>query len=101
MRRLGGSLVRLGLLVAVMLPHSGCQWFKTAPDLRPPKQPENYTPPPDNDPRFSSPVKYPDRLLNQDMTGPKDSTGGLSGPGMGSGGAGRPAAAGTGPSGRY
>jgi hypothetical protein len=95
MRRLGGSLVSLGLLVAAMLT-MGCP---SEPQLRPPKQPENFTPPPDDDPRFSSPVKYPDKLLNQDtLIGPKDNGGGPGGQGnpgglnprMGAPGAGGP-----------
>jgi hypothetical protein len=85
MRRLGGTLVGLGLLVAAMLGTAGCQWLNPAPENRPPKQPENFSGPPANDSRFDSPPKWPDRLLNQDATGPKDTPGGLGAPGSMSG----------------
>ena len=50
---------------AVLLCVSGC--WETESNLRPPKQPEEYRLPPDDDSRFSSPPAYPKGTLNQDF----------------------------------
>jgi hypothetical protein len=92
------------LLLAALLGLLGCR--PSYNHLRPPKPPEDYTPPPKEDPRFSQPVEYPRDSLNGDnLIRPKDSTmpmtpGGPGGPGgagspgmsrgMGSPGTGRP-----------
>jgi hypothetical protein len=80
----------LGLPVATLLGALGC----ANPDahLRPPKHPEEFTVPPENDPRFAQPVSYPKSSLFQDMihkpdTDPATPGGaGMRGPGMGGAG---------------
>jgi hypothetical protein len=74
-RRLRGSL---GLLLAALVGLVGC----TPPNnqLRPPKRPEEYVVPPEEDLRFSTPPDYPKDLLNKDnLIRPKDTTPGLPG----------------------
>ncbi len=81
----------VGVLLAAWLGLSGCTSYN---HLRPPKPPEDYTPPPKDDLRFSQPVEYPKETLNADnRIAPKDNSamgpggpggrGGLGGPGMG------------------
>ncbi|MFL5328437.1 MAG: hypothetical protein ACJ8C4_05940 [Gemmataceae bacterium] len=79
------AAVLLGLVV-------GCAAAK--PNLKTP-QPEQFTPPPDDDPRFSKPFEYPKDLLNKPPV--KPSTPGMPGVGgkgpsggMGGGGGGMP-----------
>jgi hypothetical protein len=43
---------------------SGCK--STQERLKPPKIPEEYVAPPDNDKRYSEPIEYPKDALNQD-----------------------------------
>lgn len=50
------SLLALGL--------AGC--WTTEPSLRPPKQPEQYVKPPEDDARFSTMPTFPKGTLNQD-----------------------------------
>jgi hypothetical protein len=62
----------LGLLVATLLGLAGCHGTEVK---RPPKPPEDYTPPPEQEARFSRPPEYPKELLNKDnLISPKDST---------------------------
>jgi hypothetical protein len=51
-------------LGAVLLCLAGC--WETESNLHPPKQPETYRLPPEDDARFSSPPSYPKGTLNQD-----------------------------------
>ena len=51
-------------LGAVLICLAGCQTTPTK--FHPPKQPETYTLPPEDDPRFSSAPTYPKNTLNQD-----------------------------------
>jgi hypothetical protein len=83
-----------GLGVALLcLP--GC-WWNSEPNLRPPKQPEEFKLPPEEDPRFSSAPSYPKGMLNKDYLkkdkerqddGPGGSRGGHLGGGAGPAGA--------------
>ena len=91
MGRTGTGLV---VLCAALLGLAGCKHDDT---LKPPKQDPVYNLPPDNDPRYSGPVKFPDSTLNKfpkrDSTldgsdggmpnakGPRPSMGGMGGPG--------------------
>jgi hypothetical protein len=78
----------IGLLVAALVGLPGCQ--SSYNHLRPPKAPEDYTPPPKEDARFSQPVEYPKNTLNSDnLIRPKDNNGPMmpGGPGGGPGGA--------------
>jgi hypothetical protein len=81
----------LGLSLATLFGTLGC----ANPDsnLRPPKHPEEFTVPPENDPRFAQPVSYPKSTLFQDsihkLEGEPGAPGGgagMRGPGMGAGG---------------
>jgi hypothetical protein len=83
-RQLGRSI---GLVLATLLGLVGCH--SNYNSLRPPKPPEDYTPPPKEDLRFSLPVEYPKNSLNSDnLIRPKDVSpmgpggpGGMGGPG--------------------
>jgi hypothetical protein len=80
-------LYAIGLPLATLLAALGCH---SDANLRPPKQPEAYNLPPENDPRFSQPVSYPKPLLFQDSIHKADQD--PSGvPGTGIRGAGGPA----------
>jgi len=60
----GTSIVARGLGVAILcLP--GC-WWNADDNLRPPKHPEEFKLPPEDDPRFSNAPSYPKGLLNRD-----------------------------------
>jgi hypothetical protein len=60
----GMWIVARGLGVALLcLP--GC-WWNSEEHLRPPKRPEEFLLPPEDDPRFSSAPSYPKGLLNRD-----------------------------------
>jgi hypothetical protein len=75
----------LGLLLAALLGLTGCN--STEPRVRPPKPPEEYAVPPNEELRFAQPPEYPKDLLNGDnLIRPKDN----SNPGMGPGGPGGP-----------
>jgi hypothetical protein len=63
MRRLRGVVGLLALGGAVVL--AGCA--SSAAELKKPKHPEEFFPPPENDPRYNQPVKYPKELLDEDM----------------------------------
>ncbi len=54
----------LGLLVLVHAGMLGCT--TTEPQLKPPKPPEEYNKPPENDRRYSGPVEYPKETLETD-----------------------------------
>jgi hypothetical protein len=70
-------LASLGIVIAAVL--AGCN---NEPQLRPPKPPERFAPPPDNDPRFSSAPEYPKNLLFTDeLIKEKDTSAGPGGPG--------------------
>jgi hypothetical protein len=78
---------RFGLLLTACIGLMGCTTYN---HLRPPKPPEDYTPPPKDDTRFSLPVDYPKDTLNSDnLIAPKNNgmgpggRGGMGGPGMG------------------
>jgi hypothetical protein len=76
----------LGLLTIVILGLLGCHTAE--PHLRPPKQPEQFTMPPD-DRRFQEPPVYPGEVLNKDLQRKRDqaesSDGPQGGPKMGMG----------------
>jgi hypothetical protein len=59
----GTQVLSFGL-GAALLCLTGC--WETEANLRPPKQPEEYRLPPEDDARFSSPPSYPKGTLNQD-----------------------------------
>lgn len=86
-------------LSAVLLLVTGCLSGK--PNLRPPKRPEEFAMPPENESRFSKPITYPEGTPNSSapkkkllgntpgpMNGPSNF--GVGGPGMGAGGGMRP-----------
>jgi hypothetical protein len=86
MRRLS---IWLGLPLATLLGAAGCA---STENLKPPKHPDEYVLPPENDVTYSEPPKYDKSLLNQDhisiaadseQTGPGS---GIRGPGGGMGG---------------
>src|SRR5262249_24191230 len=78
----------LGLLLAALGCLTGCK--PTTNQLRPPKPPEEYAIPPEDEARFSQPPEYPKDTLNKDnLIRPKDSSSGLPGAG-GPAGAGAP-----------
>ena len=54
----------LGLPVATIIGVLGCA--NQDAHLRPPKQPEAYNLPPENDPTYSQPIVYPKNTLFQD-----------------------------------
>lgn len=54
----------------------------TEPNLRPPPHPDEYTVPPQDDARFSSPIAYPKDTLNPDKKKPNPEN---LGPNMGAG----------------
>jgi hypothetical protein len=54
----------LGLPVATIIGALGCA--NQDAHLRPPKQPEAYNLPPENDPSYSQPIVYPKNSLFQD-----------------------------------
>jgi hypothetical protein len=76
----------LGLLLVALGGLAGCK-PTTTNQLRPPKPPEEYNIPPDEESRFSQPPEYPKDTLNKDnLIRPKDSSTGPPGsPGSGSG----------------
>jgi hypothetical protein len=83
-------LYLVGVPLAAMLGALGCH---SDANLRPPKEPEAYNVPPDNDPRFSQPVSYPKNLLFQDSIHKADQDASPSGvPGSGIRTAGGPGA---------
>jgi hypothetical protein len=82
-------LYAIGLPLATLLGALGCQ---SDANLRPPKQPEAFNLPPENDPKFSQPTEYPRQLLFQDSIHNADQgptgvpgAGGMRGPGVGGG----------------
>jgi hypothetical protein len=58
-------------LGAALLVLAGC--WTTQPSLKPPPAPPEWILPPADDPRFSEPVSYPERVLNEGLQ-KKDST---------------------------
>jgi hypothetical protein len=54
----------LALLLLIHLGMLGCA--TTEPQLKPPKPPEEYNSPPDNDRRYSGPVEYPKEVMETD-----------------------------------
>ncbi len=77
----------LGLLLGMLLGLMGCQSAEVR--TRPPKAPEDYSPPPEQDLRFSQPPEYPKDTLNKDnLIRPKDSNDPSGAGGMGGGGPG-------------
>lgn len=57
----------------------GCE--TTDQQVRPPKPPEEFRAPPDNDPRYNSPMEYPKETLEADMLLKKARDAAKSGPG--------------------
>jgi hypothetical protein len=77
----------LGLLLVALAGLTGCK--PTNNQLRPPKPPEEYNIPPEEEARFSQPPEYPKDMLNKgNLIQPKDGSAGL--PAAGPGGAGAP-----------
>jgi hypothetical protein len=79
-------------LCALVLSLVGC-YTNDRVKLVPPKHVEEYTTPPQDDPRFSKPIEFPKNLLNKDDSHKKDKDddkpgGGM--PGMHGGGMGGP-----------
>ncbi len=54
----------LGLLLLIHVGMSGCA--TTEPQIKPPKQPEEYNAPPDNDKRYTGPIEYPKETMDTD-----------------------------------
>jgi hypothetical protein len=54
----------LGLLLLIQIGLLGCA--TTEPQLKPPKPPEEYNPPPDNDRRYTGPIEYPKETMETD-----------------------------------
>jgi hypothetical protein len=54
----------LGLLLLIHASLSGCA--STEPQIKPPKQPEEFNAPPDNDPRYNKPIEYPAQVMDDD-----------------------------------
>jgi hypothetical protein len=54
----------LGLLLLIQVGLSGCT--TTEPQLKPPKAPEEFNAPPENDPRYNKPIEYPKETMEQD-----------------------------------
>jgi hypothetical protein len=84
MRRLS---IWLGLPLATLLGAAGCA---NMDNLKPPKHPDEYRLPPENDATYSEPTKYDKKLLNEDhisLAADADQSsgpgGGLRGPGGG------------------
>lgn len=82
---------RLHWLVGLLLVVAGC---KSPPELKPPKQPDDYRLPPANDDRFSKPLTYPKDRFEQDFFKARqqeqDTVSPLGRPGSSPGGIGRP-----------
>jgi hypothetical protein len=54
----------LGLFLLLHAGFSGCA--HTEPQIKPPKPPEEFNAPPDNDPRYNKPIEYPAETMDQD-----------------------------------
>jgi hypothetical protein len=54
----------LGILLLIHISLSGCA--TTEPQIKPPKMPEEYMAPPENDPRYDKPIEYPKEVMGQD-----------------------------------
>jgi hypothetical protein len=87
MRGVGWFWKGVSLLLTAFAGLAGCTPYN---HLRPPKPPEDFSLPPQNDARYSMPVEYPKDTLNQDTIGAKNGSptgpGGPGGPGGGMGG---------------
>ncbi len=77
---------------AILLALMGCNTAQTVKRL--PNHPEEYTVPPSDDPRFSQPIKLPEKVLYKDdplkeqespLAGPGGKGGAGSGPSFGAG----------------
>jgi hypothetical protein len=55
----------LGLLLLIQVGLAGCT--TSEPQLKPPKHPEEYNAPPENDPRYNKPIEYPKETMDQDF----------------------------------
>lgn len=84
----------VGPLLLAGLGFVGCTWSDK--EVRPPKPPEEFVVPPEDDARYGKPHEYPKDTLDQDMLLKKTKDGGKSTPGP-IGGRG-PGAMGCGPS---
>jgi hypothetical protein len=83
MRGVGWFWKGCSLLLTAFAGLAGCTPYN---HLRPPKPPEDFTLPPQNDARYSQPVQYPEGTLNKDTIGVKNgSPMGPGGPGGGGG----------------
>ena len=54
----------LALLLLIHIGMSGCA--TTEPQIKPPKPPEEYNPPPENDKRYMGPIEYPKETMDSD-----------------------------------
>jgi hypothetical protein len=54
----------VGLLLLGTIGLVGCE--STSHQVQPPKPPEEFRDPPENDPRYSGPIQYPRDTLDQD-----------------------------------
>jgi len=86
MARSWGNLAALGALVLSLV---GC-YTNDRVKLTPPKHVEEYTIPPEDDPRFSKPIEFPKNLLNKNDSpknkdDDKQNMPGMHGGGMGGG----------------
>jgi hypothetical protein len=74
----------LGLLLLIQVGMLGCA--TTEPQLKPPKPPEEYNAPPENDRRYCGPIEYPKDTMDTDplsKKAAKDKKMGAPGPTMG------------------
>src|SRR5258708_2985169 len=54
----------LGLIALLQLALAGCAL--TESEVKPPKPPEEFKAPPENDPRYSKPIEYPKETMDED-----------------------------------
>ena len=79
----------LGVLLLLHIGLSGCA--STEPQIKPPKNPEEFNAPPENDPRYNKPIEYPKDVMDLDNStkkakDAKGAAGQLGGPGNSMGG---------------
>jgi hypothetical protein len=54
----------LGVLLLIHAGMLGCA--STEPQIKPPKMPDEFNAPPDNDRRYNQPIEYPKEVMDQD-----------------------------------
>ena len=62
----------LGVLLLIHIGMSGCA--TTEPQIKPPKMPEEFNAPPDNDPRYNKPIEYPKETMDEDILQRREKT---------------------------